>query len=768
MVLLALSALGLTALLLHLSWLPPWWSPLAGAWLLPLLPARRLAFSVLLAHACLVLNSGQGWLQHVLPVECERLPVRVHGEVQGLVHIGRPPGREPYQGFTLQVDAITPEQCVGPRRIRLYAPGEPSLRAGDRIVAEARLRRPWGLRNPGLPSAQTRHFVEGVHALGSSSAVVVRTAASAPSLSARMDRRRDVISRRVRSAVGAQSGVFLAALLVGDRRAMTDEHWQLLRYYGLTHLLVISGMHVSLLAGVGWLLGTIPVRLLRWSGLPVVSRWAPALTAISAALSYAALAGFSLPTVRALAMLVPVLLLLPLGRRISAGTLLATALWTLLCWQPRAVLSASLWLSLGAVCLLLWAGSWQAGLGKLRQGVLAQAYMVLAMLPLGLWFFDAVGTVGGALNLVAVPLVTMLVVPLGLLGVLLDTVDSPAAGWCYSTAALPLELLWSAMRYWEPWVASRTLLSASPSAIALLLAGLAVCLLPVPTPREAGGVLRARLGRFCLLSCLSLPALMGGKGGGEADPHVLVFDVGQGTAVLVRSGQYSMLYDTGGSSPGVPSLAETVIIPYLRDQGVEALDLLVVSHLDNDHSGGLAALRDAIPVRAFWSGPEGVRGARRCRLGRGHRLGPRLTVQTLSTALPGDTDNNSSCVLKVTVNGLPLILPGDIDRHRERELVSYWGERLTAPLLLAAHHGSATSSSRLWLRTVSPQHAVFTAGYANRFGHPASSVLEAVASASISPWESGRHGALLAWPTSGGWRLEATRHEDRPFWWLRD
>jgi competence protein ComEC len=746
------SALAALLGVLQLPFLVPGW--LAVSLALLAWPWLRVGGRIVLLLVVAALLRADQRVVATLPASCERLPVTLSGEIVSLIDVQRY-GQRDTARFLFAVHDLQPARCAGPRRVRLYWSEPPTLEPGERLTLETRLRVPWGLRNPRQSSAQTRHFTAGLHALGSVRARGRRDAASGPSPAGRLHRYREAAVARVHAVAGGAGGALLAALLIGDTRGLEAADWQRLRLYGLTHLFVISGMHVSLAAGTGWLLGSFLSRLAGLTGAVVLRRYCAPLAALGVAVPYALVAGMGLPAQRALAMLAPVLLLAPLGRRSGPWHLLSLALLFLLAIDPFAVLGPSLWLSCSAVALLLWAAAWQGRSGVLRRSALLQAYMSTAMLPLGLYWFGAASSLGAAVNLVAIPAVSLLVLPLGLLGLLLGALGLPDQ-LPLRVCAQALELLWFGLVHWEPLLAARAYHELSPGVPALGLALLAVLLLPLP-----GGPLR-----LLLVALLSLPLLWRVPPGND-NPEVLVFDMGQGTAVLVSHAGRSLLYDTGGGIPGAASLAERVVLPYLRQRGIRRLDLLVISHLDQDHSAGLDAIRRAFPVALTWSGVA-LPGAEKCRPGRRLRLAPGLEVVALSTHRPGDSDNNGSCVLRVDVGTLRVLLPGDIDVQRERELVAFWGDELRADVLLAAHHGSGSSSSRLWLRTVRAREVIATAGRANRFGHPAPGVVARVEQQGARLWNTARHGAILIRPDDdAGLRVVPTRHALRPFWWGR-
>ena len=760
-----------------------------GAVLAPgLVPVLALAAVATLVSAL----QAHRWQQRLLPEDCIRRPLAVSGRVAGLVEEWASPGGALY-GVQVRVERLTPRRCAGPRRIRLaLAPGSAreaawlaALRGGDRVSVDARLRRPWGQVNPRARRGEARAFIEGLHALGSG-ALQAPPQRVAPGFGlAAIDGQREALAAWLDAHARHGTGRFLRALAVADRRAMTARDWTLLRRFGLTHLWVISGMHISLVAAPGWYLGRALQRALALSrraprGLALL----PALTALIPAAAYAALAGFSLPTQRALLMLSLSLLGLSAGRRVAPLRIWALVGTVLLLADPASLLGPSVWLSLGAVGLLLWCHACSGQRAGVVLFVRVQAFLLVAMIPLGLYWFQSAATVGAAINLIAVPLVSMLVLPLLLLALLSAALAEPLALLLLGLAEWPLALLWKLLEATDPFLDAFGSPLALPHTAALAL--FFPLLLAALLPRFPG---KWRLGAL-----LALPLL--GPASAPADDAVRVrfFDVGQGTAVLVSHRARRLLYDTGPGYPGRAPMAERTLRPSLLAEHSRRLDFLVISHPDRDHDGGEASISAIAPPRITLRGrapsapiesampaalrtPDlrgrapsapleaGTRDEALCRSGALYRLGPALRLRILSSARPGDSDNNASCVLAVEAFGRRLLFPGDVDRDRERALVAFWGDGLRADVLMAGHHGSATSSSRLWLKHVRPRYVVVSAARDNRFGHPAPAVLAAVRSVGAQLLNTAWRGAIeFEIHPDGRLVCFSYRHRAAPFW----
>lgn len=731
--------------------------------------AAREVVTALLAWVPLTaLDAGARWQDRQLARACEGQRVTLVGSTRGLPRRYDNAERSLWR-VELDVTELQPSRCAGPRRVQLYLDSA-STRfldpdggvtdapwsmegpdPGTRLRLEARLRRPWGQVNPGARSGEQRFLVQGLHAIGSGR-TVQQPGAAPVAAGAALDRLRARLSRWVRDRAPPATAGLLAALAVGDQRFMDEAAWTRLRVFGLTHLLVISGMHISLAALPGWWLGGAVARLVAVS--EPVARFLPSLLALLGSAFYAALAGFSLPTRRALLMLV--LLALPrlLGRRAHMSPVLAATVLLLLVLDPLAVLGTSFWLSVGAVSLLCWYLAWRPHQRRLRRITGIQVFLLLAMAPLGLLAFGSASTLGALCNLLAIPLVSLWTAPLLLVALLARVVSEHAGRLLLEAASLPLELLWQALGNVEALAAALQLnLAPAPQVLWPLLP--AACLLLLPRLPY----------RAFLLLLMSLPLLAAVTLRPVPRVELIVFDVGQGLAVLARSGRASVLVDTGPGPPGGVPVAVRTVLPTLGRLGLAELAMLVISHPDSDHDGGEDEVRETVPPRAVRRGIAARPSGERCRTGRREVLAEGLELVHLNAALPGDSDNNASCVLMLEVAGYRFLLPGDIDSRREREIVAYWPRQLEADVLVAAHHGSASSTSRLWLRHVRPRHLIVAAGRANRFGHPASRVVDAALAADAVVLNTAYEGALHYRITADGrLRCRRLRHRRAPFW----
>jgi competence protein ComEC len=728
-------------------------APLALFARLPGLPAAALLASVgilllsrpgwagrfcsgLTIGCALAIVHGQWLLHGRLADHCDLVPLTIQGQVASLPRRSRMPDGTPRQRFEFSIESLSPAHCLGPDRALLSYYGPRRMLPGDHWQFELALKKPWGLANPGSFNMQAWFAQSGIDAVGTVRDRGARRLPGGGGAATWHHRMRLLVSERV-AALPYRPEVLaiLRAITVADKSGIDSRLWSLFQQFGLNHLLVISGLHIGLVAGFAYVLGGLAVRLLRLAGATAL--WLPGILALLCCCAYAAMAGFSVSTVRALCMLL-CFIVAGLANRSSgsAGNLLVAAALVLVL-NPLATLGSGLWLSFGSVAALLWLLCWQRGRPGWQRLLWTHGFMSLLMVPMGAWWFGGSSVVAGLANLVMVPLIGMLVVPLALLAVLSMVALPAAESMLWQLAAWPLEQLVplaqdfaaNGQRWWyRQWMA------IGPE---VLLALLGVILVILP----AGPALRMLAG--LLLLPVSLPLIPDAPQPGLT--RVTVLDVGQGTAVVVQAGGRVLLYDTGGGDPAGSNMATAVVLPFLRRQGIAALDTLVVSHPDTDHAAGTAILLQSVQVTRFLYGGQSPFAAagQPCVAGQAWRwpggTGFRLLSPELDDRL---SSNDSSCVLQIEAGGHRLLLAGDIERGRELALVRYWGGQLRSDWLLVSHHGSKTSSSTAWLKTVQASMAVLSAGYGNRFGHPHPSVVGRIARSGSAIYSTAEGGAL--------------------------
>lgn len=739
------------------GWLAGGALALAGAHLIAIAPlaaagAAALAAAVWDRRAAVLVAAALGALwttQDASRALARRLDPALAGRtlvVTGTV--AEVPRREPGR-IRFRVSGVTAPTGGVPRQIALswYRPTPPFPRAGERWRFAVRLRRPRSLADPGVFDYARWALAHGIGATGYVYRGRARRLAPAgPGLT----RLRARVARSVAAALpGDPYAGLVAGLAVGFRGQITQGQWQTLRATGTTHLLAISGLHLGLVAALVYFLVTALARRVAPLARRVPARMAGAGAAGLAALGYAALAGFSLPTQRALVMLALPLVALALRRRIGVADALAAAAVAVTLLAPLAVLTASFWLSFGAVAALIY------GARAARDLVRAQVTVSLALVPLVAAFFGVISLVGPAANLVAIPVVGWLAVPAALGGSLATLVHPGWGAPLFRASAFVLAHLWPLLDHLARLpLASLTLGPAGWPALAAGVAG-AACLL---APRGLG----MRLAGAALLVPLFWPTLPARPAPG--DYRVAVLDVGQGLAGVVTTAHHVLLVDTGPRWWGDNDAGREIILPYLRARGLGRPDAIVLSHTDSDHSGGLRSIEAAFPRVPVVSGAATADNP--CRAGQYWDWdGVRFSILAPAAGASG-TRNNRSCVLKVSGAGGAVLFPGDIEAAGEQRLLERAGPRVRAALLLAPHHGSATSSTPPFVASVHARFVAFATGFHNRYHFPRPQVVARYRATGAVLLDTAHDGALRFEVSAGrGFRLvDRYRRSHRRAW----
>lgn len=641
--------------------------------------------------------------------------------------------------------APAPDVAELPSLIRVSwyrAPLQP--RAGECWQLRLRLRAPHGSLNPGGFDYEAWLFRQH---LGATATVQdgqrCTDEAKRPVL-----RLRQRWVDRVDAVLGARPGAaLLKALTVGATADLRDADWDAFRRTGTTHLIAISGFNLALAAGFAFF-------ALRWlwalSWRASLCCPAPRVAAIGAAgfaVFYALLAGFEAPVARAMFMLLVLLLVSLLRRPPSPGHALAWAWLAIVVADPCAVLAPGLWLSFGAVAAIFYAsaGRWRRE-PTWRAAIRVQLLLSLVLAPLTVFYFHGVAWLAPLVNLAGVPLFAVLT-PLVLLVALVSSIDMGLPAELLPPLATTLEWLLDALH----WLAQQAPMSWWPATAplaALLLAVIGSLLLFAP----AGVPLR-----FCGLLCfapLAWPPQTPPPGGLELS----VLDVGQGLAVLVRTANHSLLFDAGPAFDEGFDAGASVVVPYALSRGLREIDLLLLSHPDNDHAGGVAAVRNALKIHRELGTPQGEP----CRDGmRWEWDGVRFAI--LHPQDVGGSRNDDSCVLRID-GPFSALLPGDIEKRAEARLLRAHGDELQADVLIAPHHGSHSSSTRAFVAAVQPQQVVFASGWRNRFRHPRPDVVRRYIDCGVAMTMTGGDGAVRIYRDAGALRVERWRERAARFW----
>ncbi len=679
-----------------------------------------------------------GMLAQSLPSEFEGRDLRLEGVI-----VSVPDRDEERTRFQFEVDSVTTEHGLvpNPGRVLLswYARPPPALRAGDRWRLTVRLKRPHGMMNPGGFDYEAWLFRFRLRATGYVRVEDDNRLLASDWRQQPVNRLRQSLAEKMGAALaGREFAGIVEALAIGEQKHIDLRQWQILRATGTTHLISISGLHVACVAGLlffmvrrAWLWW--PRLALRWPASKV-----GAVAGMAAALVYSALAGFSVPTQRSLIMVAVVMASLLQQRRVRPVHGLAAALLLVLLWDPLAVMEVGFWLSFVAVAVIFYGmGGRLAPRGLWWRFGRVQLLVAVGLLPLMLALFQQVSLVSPLANIVAVPWVSFVVVPLTLLGALLVGIGSAAGAFLLVLADGALGWVWPPLT----WLGQASFAQWSqhvPPAWAFLPSAVGALLLIAPA-----GMPGRWLGLLLLAPLLAVPPPRPPPG----EVWLTLLDVGQGLSAVVRTARHSLVFDTGPAFSERFDAGDAVVAPFLRATGVPRVDRLVISHGDRDHLGGLFSLLEQVPVdevltsvpdKVVW--PAGRPQA--CHAGQHWEWdGVSFTMLYPFPEL-GARGNDASCVLRVSTAGAALLLPGDIEKRSEKALLARAPDRLRADVLVAPHHGSNTSSTTDFLAAVQPRYALFPVGYRNRYGFPKPLVVARYQERGAARLATDRQGAL--------------------------
>ncbi len=649
-----------------------------------------------------------------------------------------------------------------------------NLNAGDEVHLNLRLKKPHGFYNEGGMDYEGRLFAEGIGA----TAYVRHHSGKNYSVENKNNSSFFVFTERLRLKIENQIlksfpkeqypwvGI-LIALSIGEQSAIHPNEWALFNQTAVTHLFSISGLHITFLSvffaflcSFLWKQGPFLLKLLP---LPLFF----AITSASFAFFYALIAGFGVPAQRSLYMLLSGALALVFYRRITPSQAWSFALLVVLLYSPFSVFAIGFWLSFGTVGILLFIGFAyvlappQSFIEKIKKQFFifwrTQWAATLFTFPILLFVFGRFPWMAFFANAVAIPLVSIFITPLVLLGSCLLFLSEECAVLFFTIAHFLLDALMAVLNF----LASFPLYQQSIPFSLMLFALLGVVFLLLPK-----GFKGKNLGVFLILPVLFY-ATPRPK---EREVWVDFLDVGQGLSVLVRTQNHNLLFDTA-----FPLSTEYAVLPFLRKNNIQNLDVVVLSHEDEDHSAGLELLKKHIPIQE-------VRASfppfKLCEVGQSWRwdqvefsfLSPFSTVdaeffsKTQKKSRFTVETNARSCVLKIKSGEKSLLLTADIPEQTEKELVEAYEENLKANVLQLAHHGSLFSNSETFLKSVAPDFAVVSAGFENRYHHPSPVVLKRLENADISLWRTDEMGQIHVVLQPQSVKIKALRATELRFW----
>lgn len=672
-------------------------------------------FAILFGCAWGTLNA-QWQLQQRLPNFLEDKIVLISGHIVSL-----PESQSDITHFNFDIEKLTYDNhnYSLPKKIRLswYFPQQ-ILQAGDRWQLLVKLKAPRSTLNPGEFDFARWLFEQKIGAL----AYVVN---SPNNILLKPTWYFDVINKiRQHLALGITQSLtnlpltgFITALVVGTRGELTVDQWQTLQGTGTNHLIAIAGLHIGFVAGFAFFIASFIWRRLGYLPLFIPTPQVAAASALITAIIYSALAGFALPTQRAILMLEVFLLSTLLRRNLPPWHAWFLALLIILLWDPLIVLADSFWLSFGSVALILYGSSGRTQqLSGWRKWLRIQWLIAIGLIPLSLLFFHQVAWTGFIANAIAIPWVGFIVLPLSLLGSLLWLILPKLGSLLLITAEKALELLWPILQYLAN-LKPLLWLQYLPNVINLISITVAVLLILAP---------RGIPGRW-LAVIFVLPLLLWQAP--KPDIGTIWFsllDVGQGLSAVVRTQHHTLVFDTGMKYSDNFDMGSAVVIPYLRQAGIKQIDTLIISHGDLDHSGGANSILNSLPVKQLLSSvPERFPAAitQACAAGQ-HWIWDQVTFDVLYPPIGQlNLDNDSSCVLQISTGNNHILLTGDIEARSEYYLLTHAAEKLKTTILIAPHHGSKTSSTTDFVSATQPDYVLFPVGYHNRFHFPSQIVM---------------------------------------------
>ena len=718
----------------------------------------RIARAVLLLAAGGFLGFGlAAWraearLADALPFAWEGADIAVVGIVVDL-----PQPKERGTRFVFDIERVSTPGAQAPPRVSLTwfpergrdAREAARVAPGERWALAVRLKRVRGLSNPHAFDFEPWALERGIGATG-----YVRAKARIERLDERVEgwpytlhRWRSDIRDAMRARLGdAPLAGVLVALAIGDQDAIAPSHWDVFWRTGVGHLMSISGLHITMLAGLGFAIAFFAWARVPAAALRVPARKAAVVAGALVALAYALMTGFAVPAQRTVVMLAAMAACVLADRQGSASRVLAFAALAVLVADPWAVLSVGFWLSFGAVAAIFYAMALRSGRhGLLRAALSEQAAVTLVMVPLVIALFQEASLASPVANAFAIPVVSWIVVPLSIAGAFLD------AAWPLDAAHATMALLMGPLEALAAWPHAMVE-SHAPVAwtLAAALAGCAWLLAPRGVPMRS-------LGALWLVPLFAVGPARPAPGEAWID----VLDVGNGLAVVVRTTAHALVYDAGPSWSDESDSGDRIVVPFLRGEGVASLDALVVSHADDDHAGGaisVAALRSPAWLLSSLPPEDAIHTlvprSTRCAAGQSwtwdgveflvlHPVAPGGAVAAMARGPMTRKSNDLSCVLRVATRGGSALLTGDIEAKGEAEMLRR-EPLLDANLLLVPHHGSRTSSTPEFIDAVAPSTGLISVAYRSRFRHPNAAVVERYASRGIALRRTDREGALHA------------------------
>jgi len=715
-------------------------------------------------------------LSDSLPRIWERKPIQIVGVIANV-----PQENDRGVRFQFDVEYVNTEGAIVPKRIALFwytvqQPGTnevalPVVRAGERWQLTVHLKRVHGNQNPHSFDFERWALERNIRATG-----YVRVSPENQRLHPLVQHPaywiahiREGIQHRFAANSTNQTYVgILQTLATGDQNAIPRDQWQVFTRTGTNHLMAISGLHITMISSVAF---AVVYWLWRWNAYLVLrlpARRAAVMAGLIVAFGYAVLSGFAIPAQRAFYMLAVVAIALWMGRQTPATTVLAWALFGVILLDPWAILAPGFWLSFGAVAAIMLLTVGRIGKMHWLSGWLRIQWVItLTLIPILLALFQQISLVSPIANAIAIPLISLIVVPLTLLATI--PIFDFMLPFIHDVLSVIMVMLQS-LSNWPYAVWQQHF----PPVWTIGVATIGILWMLLPGSLGIGffsGFPARWLGVVAILPMFLVKPDQLKTG----ELWLSVLDVGQGLAVVARTEDHALLFDTGPGFDETDS-GSRIIVPFLRGEGIGRLDAMIVSHADSDHSGGALSVLNEIPVAQLWSSlddrhpiAQAAIAKDQCRAGQTWQwddvhfelLHP-LEQDYLNSK---HSTNAKSCVLKITSAHGSVLLPADIGRKEELALLARASDKLPATVLIAPHHGSGTSSTDAFVQKVNPALTIFTVGYLNRYSHPRESVVSRYHNSSSQLMRSDSDGAILIRFENNDWSASSWRKLNRRYWY---
>ncbi len=744
------------------SVLPPFY------WLLmPIIPLTMLwcflysRFHALFKFSCMLclgcawaILSAENILNWSLPEELEGKTIPITGTVSSLPEVTKDRTR-----FEFTLDTLNGRLEKKPKLLLSWYLGARPIHVGEKWQLNVRLKRPHGLANPGGFDYEKWLFQKKIRATGYIANQPGNSRIHAAHWSYSIDTFRENLAQKMeKNLKGEETTGMIVALVMGLQKGIATSQWNVMRSTGTSHLMAISGMHVGFVAGFMYAIVNFIWRRYPKLLLILPAMQAAALGGFFSAIIYAAMAGFSLPTQRAVIMLFVFLLGLFLRRVLSIWQAFTLALFIVLLWDPLSIFSVSFWLSFGAVFAILFGMS-----GRLQSKGLWWKYgrvqwvVTLALMPLCLLVFQQSSLISFFANIFAIPLVGFLVLPFSLLGTLFLFIYQPLAQSLLFIAAKIIDFIWWILAYlgemkfavWQQSIPTLSILFFSLIGILLMIA-----------PR---GIPSRSLGIFCFLPLIFYHTFSIKVG----EVSLTLLDVGQGLATFIQTQHHTLIFDTGPTM-GADDAGARVILPFLSVMQISTIDKMIISHGDDDHIGGARSLLNNLHVKEILTSvPKKLMYKNTAICEREmHWAWDGVTFEILHPSKNRlGQGNDSSCVLRIQTGEHAILLTGDIEKTTEKYLVENSRHLLRSDVVVAPHHGSKTSSTLPFLQAVQPTYVLYPTGYRNKYRFPNKAVFERYRAIGAQSFDTAKDGAIrLIMGVDGVSKLTTYREQEQKFW----